>query len=93
MDMDKQSPEKPSVAQRMTELQEYIAQIESSIADDVDARSQARNNNTLSNRELSILLCGFDLCIAKQEREILKVKSQLATLRLNFQKETFWRNL
>jgi hypothetical protein len=90
MDMDNTTE---TQASRMVRIQETITGIENSIAEDCDARSQARNNNTLSNRELSILLCGFDLCIAKQEREILKLKSQLATLRLNFQKETFWRNL
>jgi hypothetical protein len=82
-----------SSAEIMSEIQDQIANCESEIHSDIIRKNDVKHNLLLSNKEVSILTIGLDLSIVKREREMFKLKAQLATHRLAFQKETFWRSL
>jgi hypothetical protein len=96
MDMDKPlhtEKHRMSPAEIMADIQDQIANCESEIHSDIIRKNDVKMNMSLSNKEISILTIGLDLSIVKREREMFKLKAQLATHRLAFQKETFWRSL
>ena len=77
----------------MDELNDEIANVSKQVQELQNSRSTVRLNGSLTSKEVSILVVGLDLAIMKHEREIFRLKAQLATHKLKFQKETFWQNL
>lgn len=86
------SPPPITPAERMSDLQDAINDTQREIDENAQSRENVKENYSLSQKERGLLITALDIQTLKLNRQIAKLQSSLASQRMSFMKETFWRS-